>query len=108
MPKVLPKLSGRLGKMAKSDAHNLWAQLKEYESAELLFAKDGNVSFANNRAERDLRMSKVKQKVSKFFSQFDYAHTYCRIFSHLQTMAKKRHTPLISIQVALSGEVRAE
>jgi hypothetical protein len=45
--------------MAKSDAHNLWERLKEYESAVLLFAKNPHVSFTNNRAERDLRMAKV-------------------------------------------------
>ncbi|MCP4469102.1 MAG: transposase, partial [Gammaproteobacteria bacterium] len=45
-------------------AHNLWERLKRYEVAVLLFAKLAHVSFTNNRAERDLRMSKVKQKVS--------------------------------------------
>ena len=51
--------------------------LKEYESAVLLFAKDDKASFTNNRAERDLRMSKVKQKISGCFSQVGYAHAYC-------------------------------
>ena len=59
--------------MAKSDAHNLWERLKAYEEAVLLFTKDGNVSFTNNRAERDLRMSKVKQKVSGCFRNEQHA-----------------------------------
>ncbi|EQD39912.1 transposase, partial [mine drainage metagenome] len=56
------KQNGKRGRVAKSDAHNLWERLKEHESAVLLFATDSNVPFTNNRAERDLRMSKVKQK----------------------------------------------
>lgn len=54
--------NGKRGKMEKSDAHNLWEWLKAHESAVLLFAADASVSFTNNRAERDLRMSKVKKK----------------------------------------------
>ncbi|MFT7287351.1 MAG: transposase, partial [Halieaceae bacterium] len=42
--------------MVKSDAHNLWERLTAHEEAVLLFAKDANVSFTNNRAERDLRI----------------------------------------------------
>ena len=38
--------------------------MKKYEKAVLRFAKHPDVAFTNNRAERDLRMSKVKQKVS--------------------------------------------
>lgn len=90
--------------MAKSDAHNLWERLREYESAVLLFAKESAVSFTNNRAERDLRMSKVKQKVSGCFRKELYAKAYCRISSYLQTMATKGYNPLIAIQMALAGE----
>jgi transposase len=89
LPEIPPKPCGQRGKMAKSAAHNLWERLKSYDIAVLLFAKDGNVSFTNNRAERDLRMSKIKQKVSGCFRNVDYAHAYCRMSSYLQTMANK-------------------
>jgi transposase len=89
--------------MAKSDAHNLWERLKKNESEVLLFAKDPPVSFTNNRAERDLRMAKVKQKVSGCFRTFQYAQAYCRISSYLQTMENKGINPLIAIQRALMG-----
>jgi transposase len=104
LPVIPPKPSGRRGKMAKSDAHNLWERLKEHESAVLLFSKEAAVSFTNNRAERDLRMSKVKQKVSGCFRTEIYAKTYCRISSYLQTMSNKGYNPLIAIQMALAGE----
>ena len=53
-------------RVAKSDAHNLWERLKSTRPR-ALFAKHPDVAFTNNRAERDLRMSKVKQKVSGCF-----------------------------------------
>jgi len=105
LPPIPPKPSGKRGKVAKSDAHNLWERLKTHETAVLLFAKDPHVPFTNNRAERDLRMAKVKQKVSGCFRVEQYAKAYCRISSYLQTMANKGHNPLVAIQMALAGEV---
>jgi transposase len=104
LPVIPPKSSGKRGKLAKSTAHNLWERLKIHEAAVLLFAKDPHVSFTNNRAERDLRMSKVKQKVSGCFRASEYAHAYCRISSYLQSMANRGYNPLIAIQIALAGE----
>ena len=94
--------------MAKSDAHNLWERLKKHEKAVLLFAKDPHVAFTNNRAERDLRMSKVKQKVSGCFRKRECAEAYCRISSYLQTMANKGYNPLVAIQMAMPGRPTAE
>ncbi|MCF6194352.1 MAG: IS66 family transposase [Kangiellaceae bacterium] len=104
LPIIPPKPSGKRGKLAKSDAHNLWQRLKDYETAVLMFAKDSNVSFTNNRAEQDLRMAKVKLKVSGCFRTQVYAHAYCRISSYLQTMANKGYNPLVAIQMALAGK----
>ena len=74
----------------------------------LLFAKASYVAFTNNRAERDLRMSKVKQKVSGCFRNREYAQAYCRISSYLQTMANHGYNPLVAIQMALSGKLDAD
>jgi transposase len=108
LPAIPTRKNGQRGKVAKSDAHNLWQRLKEYETAVLLFARKSSVSFTNNRAERDLRMSKVKQKVSGCFRQRLYAQAYCRISSYLQTMANKGYNPLVAIQMALSGQIYTE
>ena len=105
LPVLLPKSNGKRGKIAKSDAHNLWERLKNHESAVLLFAKNSEVAFTNNRAERDLRMAKVKQKVSGCFRKELYAKAYCRISSYLQTMAYKGYNPLIAIQMAFTGKI---
>lgn len=103
MPKLPGKTKGQRGRVAKSDAHNLWERLKKHETAVLLFAKDSHVPFTNNRAERDLRMAKVKQKVSGCFRQPEYAKAYCRISSYLQTMANQGINPLVAIQTVLAG-----
>ena len=108
LPPIPAKQNGKRGRVAKSDAHNLWERLKEHESAVLLFATDSNVPFTNNRAERDLRMSKVKQKVSGCFRKAEFAQAYCRISSYLQTMANQGYNPLVAIQMALSGQLYAE
>lgn len=108
LPPIPPRQNGKRGRIAKSDAHNLWERLKKHETAVLLFAKLPHVSFTNNRAERDLRMSKVKQKVSGCFRSQTCAEAYCRISSYLQTMASKGYNPLVAIQMALSGQIYAE
>ena len=105
LPPIPPKQDGKRGKIAKSDAHNLWERLKDHESAVLLFAKLPHVPFTNNRAERDLRMSKVKQKVAGCFRKNIYAKAYCRISSYLQSMASKGYNPLVAIQMAFSGQI---
>lgn len=108
LPPIPPKQNGKRGKIAKSDAHNLWERLKMHETAVLLFAKNPSVPFTNNRAERDLRMSKVKQKVSGCFRNNLYAQAYCRISSYLQTMANKGYNPLVAIQWAFSGQIYSD
>ena len=101
LPPIIKKTSGRRGRLAKSDAHNLWERLKKHEKAVLLFAREPFVAFTNNRAERDLRMDKVKQKVSGCFRQARYAQAYCRISSYLMTLSNKGYNPIVAIQMAL-------
>lgn len=104
LPPIPEKQKGKRGKVAKSDAHNLLERLQKYEQAVLLFARRSYVPFTNNRAERDLRMGKVKQKVSGCFRVEKYAIAYCRISSYLQTMNAKGYNPLVAIQIALAGK----
>ena len=108
LPPLQEKKSGKRGKMAKSDAHNLLERMKLHEEGVLMFALNPHVSFTNNRAERDLRMGKVKQKVSGCFRSESLAEAYCRISSYLTTMANRGYNPLIAIQMALTGQVLLE
>ncbi len=83
LPPIPPRQPGKRGRVAKSDAQNLWERFEHHEAAVLLFAKRPEVAFANNRAERDLCMIKVKQKVSGCFRTRPYAEADCRISSYL-------------------------
>lgn len=103
LPQIPEKTNGKRGKVAKSGAHNLWERLDKYQNAVLLFASNQYVAFTNNRAERDLRMTKVKQKISGCFRTEKYAQAYCRISSYLQTMNNKGVNPLVAVSWALNG-----
>ena len=103
LPKPPPRQTKRRGRVAKSDAENLHEALIKYETETLRFARDPEVPFTNNRAERDIRMTKVKQKIAGCFRTSHYAAVYCRISSCLQSMAAQGYNPLTAIEIALNG-----
>ena len=67
--KSLPPLSspGRCGKPKRRKGHNLALRLHRYSDETLRFLVDPQVPFTNNEAERDLRMMKLRQKISGGF-----------------------------------------
>ena len=103
LPKTPERQTKRRGRPARSDAENLHEALVKYETETLRFARNPEVPFTNNRAERDIRMAKVKQKVSGCFRTPRYAAAYCRISSYLQSMAAQGYNPLAAIEIALNG-----
>ncbi len=74
-------------------------RLKKYEAEVLCFAKRKNVDPTNNRAERDLRMTKVKKKVSGCFRTEEMAKYFCRITSYVKTMRNRGYSSLEAIYV---------
>ena len=104
LPTPPKRLTGQRGRVAQCDARNLHDALVKYETETLRFARDPDVPFTNNRAERDIRMAKVKQKVSGCFRTAAYADAYCRISGYLQSMALQGYNPLSAIEIALKGD----
>ncbi len=100
-----PKKNGKKGRIKHTQAQNLWLRFKKYEAEILCFAKRKNVDPTNNRAERDLRMTKVKKKVSGCFRTEEMAKYFCRITSYVKTMRNRGYSSLEAISMALNKNV---
>jgi transposase len=69
--------------------HNLLIRLKTFKDETLRFLVDFDVPFTNNLAEQDLRMTKVKMKISGGFRTFQGAHVFVRLRSIVSTARKQ-------------------
>lgn len=98
------KIPGKRGRPGKGKIRSLIERLFDYEGAICLFTKDFNVPFDNNQAERDVRMVKVKTKVSGCFRTKDGAQDFLDIMSYISTAKKQGKSPLLAIKRALLGE----
>lgn len=82
-------------KGAASKARCLLERLTKHKDNYLRFLKDLSLPFTNNEAERDLRMLKVKGKISGCFRTKEGADIFCRLRSYAAT-CRKQEMPLLA------------
>lgn len=89
----------------RAAGRKLACRMSERRDEILLFMQDFSVSFDNKQAERDLRMLKVKQKVSGCFRTEEGAAEFCRLRSYVSTMKKQGHGVMETIRSLFAGKV---
>lgn len=92
------------GESKKSAGSNLLKRLIRQEEAVLAFVHDPGVPFTNNQAEQDLRMMKVKQKISGCFRTPEGGAIFCRIRSYISTARKQGWTIWNALADAIQGK----
>ena len=80
---------GTIVNMTTRCADQLLGFLDKHREEILRFMKEPDVPFDNNLAECDLKMVKVRQKISGTFRNMDRLKDYCRIRSYISTMKKQ-------------------
>ncbi len=98
--KTLPPLPGKNGKesRAKRKGHNLALRLQNFKEDVLRFWHDPDVPFTNNLAECDLRMMKVRQKISGGFRTLEGAEIFAIIRSFISSARKQGLNILQALQ----------
>ena len=96
-------ISGKRGRPKRGKIRCLLDRLKKYKASVCLFARDFNVTFTNNQAERDLRTFKTKIKVTGGFRAQDSMAAYLVLKSYLSTGIKHGHPAFQSMLEAFNG-----
>jgi transposase len=78
-------------KNGKKKVTALIYRLKKRKDNYLAFLNNPDIPFTNNQAERDIRMIKVKQKISGGFRKKESAENFLVIRSFISTMNKLNH-----------------
>ena len=98
-----PCRPGTRGRIKQSPAGNLIRRLREHRNEVLRFLTDLRVSCDNNPAKRDLRMPKLKQKVSDCFRSDTGGDAFAITRSYLSTRRKQSDDIFNSLVLTFQG-----
>ena len=99
-----PYIPGKRGKIPQNKSVLLLHVFRDKKEEIMLFARNKEVPFDNNLCERDLRMIKLKQKISGCFRSKLGAEIFCGIRSYISTIRKQGFSVWEAIKKALVGE----
>ncbi len=88
------------GRSKQSKAKNLLDRLRDFKDQVLAFLVHPRIPFDNNQGERDIRMAKLKQKISGCFRGQDGGEIFSRIRGYVSTLRKNDLNILEGIQSA--------
>lgn len=97
---IRPVIKGYDKKFKKTDEQRLAFALEKHKYLFLKFIEQAHVPFDNNQAERDLRMIKVKQKVSGCFRSQTHAQYFASIRGYISTIKKNKLRVLENLKKA--------
>ncbi|ALP62024.1 IS66 family transposase [Paraburkholderia caribensis] len=100
-----PLRQERRGRIRQSFACNLLTRLHKYADEVWRFIADHRVPFDNNQAERDIRMPKLKQKISGCFRSESGMEAFCTIRSYLATLRKQNRSLINALALGFAGFV---
>lgn len=90
-------------KVRKKTGKSLFIRLRAYKAEVLKFIHNLSVPFSNNIAEQDIRMCKVRQKISGCFRSTNGLLIFCRIRGYLVTARKQGINLFTAIENAIAG-----
>ena len=94
------------GRVKKGKERSLIERLKRYKDEVCCFFRRFFVPFDNNQAERDVRNTKTKSKVSGCFRTEEGAKDYCAVTSYISTGQKHGISAFDALNAAFSGDAR--